>query len=146
MELKKHEEINKDLVVYCLNNFVLSLWVALIILPYIFLPQKIVFFTLLNVCLFYFLKNSFKVYIFRDNGFSLKYRFFKKIITEINYDELDDITFNYIISPHSSHSISFSLKRKSKQILPTISMQNWNEVENLITFFKEKNVKLIINK
>lgn len=146
MELKKQEEINKDLVVYCLNNFMLSLWVALIILPYIILPKNFVFFTLLNVCLFYFLKNSFKVYIFRDKGLSLKYRFFKKIIININYDELDEIMFNYIISPHSSHSISFSLKRKSKQILPTISMQNWNEVENLITFFKEKNVKLIINK
>lgn len=101
MELKKHEEINKDLVVYCLNNFVLSLWIALIILPYIILPKKIIFFTLFNVCLFYFLKNSFKVYIFRDNGFSLKYRFFKKIIVDINYQELDDITFNNIISPHS---------------------------------------------
>lgn len=146
MELKKQKVINKDLVVYCLNNFMLSLCIAFIVLPYIILPESFVFFTFFNVFLFYFLKNSFKVYVFRENGLSLKYRFFKKIIININYDELDEITFNYIISPHSSHSIAFTLKRKSKQILPTISMQNWNEVENLITFFKNKDVKLIINK
>ncbi len=132
--------------IYCTNTLIIVLWIVVAILPYFIFPNSFVFFTIFNTCLLFFLNNSLKVYIFEEKGFKLRYRLFRKNIIYVNYEELDNITFSYVISPHSSHRIDFSTKKKIERILPTISMQNWNEVEDLITFFKDKDVRLIINK
>ncbi|HRO75825.1 MAG TPA: hypothetical protein PLP27_06735 [Crocinitomicaceae bacterium] len=135
-----------EMKIYCTKINWLLLWIVFIgILPYFLFPSGYVFFTIINLCSLYFLINGLKVYIFDEKGFNLKYRFFKRSIIYVNYEELDRVIFYHVvIDPHSNHRVSFRTKNKLKKILPNIETSNWADAEELISYLKDKNVELIL--
>lgn len=112
-----------------------------------FYPQYFVEILLSNVFMIYFINNSLTVYFFEDEGIIKSHRIFRKKKQYIPYSEIENITFDRLPLSwtYFSHKISINtIKGIKLPILPNISVSDWNDVENVISFLKDKNVKLII--